>query len=331
MRQRLPPLPALEAFDAAARHMSFKAAARELHLTPSAVSHRIRRLERHLGQPLFRRLNREIRLTEAGQDYFATVRKAFDALAEASQQIGRDAAVREELRISMVPYFAAAGVIPHLEGFLNSQPGLRLYVENSIRYADFARDAVDAAVRFGDGTWPGLTSVKLTDISVAPVFAPQRLRNPPRKAADLAGQTVIHVTTSGDAWAQWLAAAGLAGLKPKREIWVDSLTQSIEAAEAGLGVALGIAPLIAGRLADRKLVMPFAPLVQIGHAFWFVCRRADAARPRLVALRDWLLGQMAAARAEMAPLGPGEARPAQVKQRHPKPAALRLPKARRPA
>src|SRR3546814_21060385 len=76
MRQRLPPLPALEAFDAAARHMSFKAAARELHLTPSAVSHRIRRLERHLGQPLFRRLNREIRLTEAGQDYFATVRKA---------------------------------------------------------------------------------------------------------------------------------------------------------------------------------------------------------------------------------------------------------------
>lgn len=325
MRQRLPPLPALEAFDAAARHMSFKAAAGELHLTPSAISHRIRRLERHLGQPLFRRLNREIRLTEAGQDYFATVRKAFDTLAQASQQIGRDGAAREELRISMVPHFAAAWMIPHLESFLSRQPGLRLFVENNVRNADFARDVVDAAVRFGDGRWPGLAAVKLTDIAVAPVCTPllaARMRRP----QDLAGQTLIHVTSFADPWPQWLAAAGMADLKPKREVWVDSLTQSIDAAEAGLGIALGIAPLISAKLADGRLVMPFAPLVPTASAFWFVCRRADAARPRLVALRDWLLEQMAAAQAGMAAFAPG-----QVKRLHPKPAALRLPQGRRPA
>lgn len=308
MQTRLPPLPALEAFDAAARHMSFKAAAAELHLTPSAVSHRIRQLERHLGQPLFRRLNREIRLTPAGEDFFATVRKSFDALSRAAQRIGRGSRPREELHVSMVPYFAAACVIPHLSDFLNSQPGLRLYVENSTRNADFARDAVDAGVRFGDGRWPGLAAVKLTDLAVAPVCRPD-IAALLRRPADLAGQTLIHVTSFADPWPRWLEAAGLAGLKPKREVWVDSLTQSIDAAEAGLGVALGAAPLAAGKLAEGRLAMPLAPLVPIAHGFWFVCRRADAGRPRLVALRDWLLGRLARARAEMAPLAPADAAP----------------------
>lgn len=303
MRQRLPPLPALEAFDAAARHMSFKAAAGELHLTPSAVSHRIRSLERHLGQALFRRLNREIRLTEAGQDYFATVRKAFDTLAQASQQIGRSGAAREELRVSMVPFFAAARVIPRLEGFLNAQPGLRLYVENSTRFADFARDAIDAAVRFGDGRWPGLAATRLTDLAVAPVCTP-KLAMQMKRSSDIAGQTLIHVTSFADPWPQWFAAAGLGGLKPKREVWVDNLAQSIDAAEAGLGIALGVAPLVAAKLAAGSLVMPFAPLVQVPHAFWFVCRRAEANRPPLIALRDWLVAEMAAAAAEMKPFVP---------------------------
>lgn len=299
MAKRLPPLLALEAFDAAARHMSFKAAAAELHLTPSAISHRVRQLERHLGLALFRRLNREIRLTEAGQDYANATRKAFDQVVQASAKLllPRQA---EELRLSAVPHFATLWIIPHLERFLDTQAGLRLYVESSQRNADFARDAVDAAIRYGNGRWPGLAATRLTDLAVAPVCAPKllpALRHP----RDLAQQTIIHLSAFPEAWPRWLAAAKAGAIRPKREIWVDNITQTLEAAERGLGVALGLSPLIAPRLQEDRLSLPFTPPVKVEGSYWFVCRRAEADKPRIAALRQWLLQLMAEAHAAMRP------------------------------
>lgn len=302
MAKRLPPLLALEAFDAAARTMSFKAAAAELNLTPSAISHRVKQLEQHLGLSLFRRMNREIRLTDAGQDYFNTVRRAFDQVADVSRRVGRSRRI-EELRLSSVPIVAATWIIPNLAEFLDTQPALRLFVESSQRNADFARDAVDAAIRFGDGRWPGLSAVKITDIAMAPVCMPklaQKLKGP----QDLRGQTLIHLSTFPDAWPMWLRAAGITGLGEGREIWVDNVAQTMEAAERGLGVALGVAPLIAPHLAEQRLVMPFAPMVKSQHGYWFVCRRADAEKPALQALRGWLLLLMQRANRQMKPLLP---------------------------
>lgn len=302
MAKRLPPLLALEAFDAAARHMSFKAAAAELYLTPSAISHRVKLLEKHLGLPLFRRLNREIRLTEAGQDYFGSVRKALDQLVQASTRLALPTQA-DELRLSAVPHFANAWIIPHLESFLDSQPGLRLFVESTQRNADFARDVVDAAVRYGHGRWPGLAAVKLTDLAVAPVCAPKLLSGL-RSPRDLRSQTLIHLTSFPDLWPRWLAAARATGVKPKREIWVDNITQATDAAERGLGVTLGVAPLIASKLDEGRLAMPFAPLIPAEHGYWFVCRRAEADKPRLKALRQWLLDLMRKANADMQRLAP---------------------------
>lgn len=299
MARRLPPLLALEAFDSAARHMSFKAAAAELHLTPSAISHRVKQLEQHLGLPLFRRLNREIRLTEAGQDYANAARKAFDQVVQASAKLSLPRQA-EELRLSAVPHFATLWIIPHLESFLDRQQGLRLYVESSQRNADFARDAVDAAIRYGNGRWPGLAATKLTDISVAPVCAPKllpALKHP----RDLAQQTIIHLSAFPDAWPRWLSAVKAGSIRPKREIWVDNITQTVDAAERGLGVALGLSPLIAPRLKEGRLSLPFTPPVQVDGSYWFVCRRAEAEKPRLAALRDWLLQLMEEAHAEMRP------------------------------
>lgn len=298
MAKRLPPLLALEAFDAAARSMSFKAAAAELNLTPSAISHRVRQLEQHLGLSLFRRLNREIRLTEAGQDYFGAVRRAFDQVAQASQRLGQPKQ-QEELRLSAVPHFAASWIIPRLEDFLNRQPGLRLYVESSTRNADFARDAVDAAVRYGHGRWPGLQATRLTGLSVAPVCAPRLLKAGLKHPRDLRDHTLIQFSQFPQSWAEWLQAAGLGALKPKREVWVDSVSQALDAAESGLGVALGLAPLIGPKLQAGRLVMPFAPVLPLDLDYWFVCRRADADKPALAALRQWLLGLMAEAEASM--------------------------------
>jgi LysR family transcriptional regulator, glycine cleavage system transcriptional activator len=299
MPKRLPPLLALEAFDAAARHMSFKAAAAELHLTPSAISHRVKQLEQHLGLSLFRRLNREIRLTEAGQDYANATRKAFDQVVQASARLSLPRQA-EELRLSAVPHFATLWIIPHLEGFLDTQQGLRLYVESSQRNADFARDAVDAAIRYGNGRWPGLSATRLTDISVAPVCAPKLLAGL-KHPRDLAQHTIIHLSAFPDAWPRWLSAVKAGAIKPKREIWVDNITQTVDAAERGLGVALGLSPLIAPRLKEDRLALPFTPPVKVDGSYWFVCRRAEADKPRLVALRDWLLRLMDEAHALMQP------------------------------
>lgn len=303
MMKRLPPLLALEAFDAAARHMSFKAAAQELNLTPSAISHRVKALERHLGQPLFRRLNREIRFTEAGQDYFGSVRRAFDEVSRASSRI-RAPNQGDELRVSAVPFIAASWLIPNLESFLDSQPGLRLYVESTQRNADFARDPVDAAIRWGHGRWAGLSATRLTGISVTPVASPRLLQargglRPLARPRDLRDQTLIHLSYLPEAWNRWLAAAGVAGLKPKREIWVDNMQQAIDAAERGIGVTLGVVPLLAPRLAEKRLVMPFGLALSENYAYWFVCRRAEADRPRLKALRDWLVNLLGQADSQM--------------------------------
>jgi len=299
MTKRLPPLLALEAFDAAARSLSFKAAAAELNLTPSAISHRVKQLEQYLGLSLFRRLNREIRLTEAGEDYYSTVRRAFDQVAQVSLRVGR-AQQSEELRLSSVPHFAASWIIPNLEELLNRRPGLRVYVESSIRNADFARDAVDAAVRYGAGNWPGLNVTKLTDLSVAPVCTPtllKRLRTP----ADLRDVTLIHFSQFPQSWSEWLQAAGLPHFEPKHEVYFDSVSQAIDAAENGLGIALGVAPLIGPRLATGRLVMPFGPLMPLQHAYWLACRKGDAGKPAIKALRDWLLELMQRAETSMQP------------------------------
>lgn len=311
MARRLPPLLALEAFDSAARHMSFKAAAAELGLTPSAISHRVKQLEHHLGQPLFRRLNREIRLTAAGHDYFSAVRRGLDQVAQATQRAGAGGQ-GEELRLSCIPHFASSWIIPHLEEFLDAQPGLRLFVESSQRHADFARDPVDAAIRYGHGRWPGLAAVKLTDIAVVPVCAPSLLPAL-RQPRDLRGQTLIHLSGFPEAWPRWLAEADVDGLTPRREIWVNTISQMLEAAERGLGVGLGLVPLFSPQLADGSLAIPFAPIVPQPHGYWFVCRRADAAKPRIAALRTWLQSLMRQANADMARLG----KPAQRRRRSP--------------
>lgn len=302
MTKRLPPLLALEAFDAAARSLSFKAAAAELNLTPSAISHRVKQLEQYLGLPLFRRLNREIRLTEAGEDYYNTVRRAFDQVAQVSLRVGR-AQQSEELRLSSVPHFAASWIIPNLEELLNQRPGLRVYVESSIRNADFARDAVDAAVRYGAGIWPGLNVTKLTELSVAPVCTPALLKRL-RKPADLRDVTLIHFSQFPQSWSDWLRAAGLPHFEPKHEVYFDSVSQAIDAAESGLGIALGIAPLIGPRLATGRLVMPFGPLLPLQYAYWLACRKSDAGKPAIQALRDWLLQLMRRAETSMTPYRP---------------------------
>src|SRR5579875_3307714 len=169
MMQRTPPLNALRAFEAAARHLSVKAAAAELHVTPGAVSQLLKALELHLGVKLFNRVNRGIFLTEAGQSYLPPIRNAFRQIAEASRRLAV-AAETGILTVSVTPFFASAWLVPRLKAFQDAHPEIDLQVVTSNALVDFSRDAVDVAVRHGLGRYPGLASDRVIGPPRGPAF-----------------------------------------------------------------------------------------------------------------------------------------------------------------
>src|SRR5690242_16079778 len=168
---RLPPLNALRAFEATARHLSVKNAAEELCVTPGAVSQMLKALELHLGVKLFHRVNRGIFLTDAGRGYLPPVRNAFRQIADASRRVAT-AAETGVLTVSVTPFFAAAWLVPRLKRFQDAHPEIDLQVVTSNAPADFSRDGVDLAVRHGLGRYPGLCSDRVVAVEIVPVAAP---------------------------------------------------------------------------------------------------------------------------------------------------------------
>ena len=258
MSEELPPIAALRAFARSARTLSFKAAAAELHLSPSALSRQIQSLEEHLGVALFRRLNPGLELTEAGLRYVTTVDQVLKDLRAAQDSLAPKP--EAALRISTLESFSAQWLIPNLPAFEKAHPEIPLEIEATLRYADFARDPVDVAIRFGTGPWDGLHHEPLVDLSFFPVCSPALADgNPPlRTAADLAGHTLIHVSQVPEAWGSWLRGAGVPDLEPRREATYDHVGIALSAAESGQGVALSARLLCGAELAAGRLVAPLA-------------------------------------------------------------------------
>jgi LysR family transcriptional regulator, glycine cleavage system transcriptional activator len=284
----LPPLPSLLAFSSAARAGSFKEAARELHLSPSALSRQIQALEQHLGVSLFLRLPTGLELTPAGRHYLETVDSVIAALRGAQEALG--ARRVGPLRVSALESFCAKWLVPRLGRFYAEHPEVELEIEATLRYADFDRDRVDVAIRFGNGPWEGLHSEPLVDLTFTPVCSPAlRDGEPPLRAIDdLARHTWIHVTQVPDAWRDWLRAVGRPELTPRREVTYDHVAIALSAAETGQGVALAT-DVVAGRdLAEGRLCAPF-PRVVSAQTYHLVCRTEGLGDPRIAALRDWLV------------------------------------------
>ena len=291
MTQDLPPLTALRAFHVAGRLLSFQEAAREMHVTPSAVSHQIRTLEDWLGVTLFTRGARRIELTAAGKKLLRETGRAFARISVTANGLKRSAAAR--LKVSSLPLITSAWLIPRLAKFEAKHPDILLDIETSNRIADLERDGVDVAIRNLRAPTPGLMSRKLLDVRGVPVCAPDLLPtlNEPR---DLASHTLIHVTARPGAWDEWLASAGVGKLKPKREISFDTIPATLDAAARGRGVALGMHPLVWEAAIAKDLVVPFSPPTKSGSSYYVVHRRADGARPEVRAFVDWLVKEMAA-------------------------------------
>ena len=285
----LPPLDALRVFEAAARHLSFAAAAAELHLTASAVSHRIKALEGQLGLVLFERLTRKVRLTAAGRAYAAAVGDAIAILREATRRLAAEA--NRPLNVSVTPLFGARWLLPRLARFEAAHPGISVRLIGTSRLADFAADGVDCAVRFGRGTWPGLTAHKLMTLDYVPVCAPalsRRLKSP----SDLARETLLHYDAAPDAWRMWLLAAGAEGVDPESGQVLSDMAATVQAAMDGIGVAISDRKFIARELKQRRLVTPFSIDMPSGGAFYFVYPEPRANDRRIATFRDWVLSRV---------------------------------------
>ncbi|MFI5314564.1 MAG: transcriptional regulator GcvA [Myxococcota bacterium] len=287
--RKLPPLNALRAFEAAARHLSFKRAAEELHVTQAAVSHQVRALEAQLGLALFARLHRALELTPAGARYLPALSDAFDRLDDATHALrARPRAPR--LVLSVVPSFGANWLVPRLGRFRALHPGIDLVVLSSSELVDFARDPVDVGVRFGSGRYPRVRADLLMAEEYLTVASPKLARGgrPLKRPADLARHTLLHDETH-DAWRAWLASRGVGGDAPERGVVFSDSSQLVAAAAAGQGVALARKLLADPYLRARSVVRPFKGTMPAEFAYFVVCAEARADEPAIRAFREWLI------------------------------------------
>ncbi len=274
---RLPPLNALRAFEAAARRLSFTKAAEELNVTPGAISQQIRQLEDYAGTPLFKRTGRSVLLTDSAQATLPMVREAFDKIAEAGR-VMQAPARKGRVMVSCAPSFAAKWLAPRLEAFHRQHEGIEAWVSADMGLTDFTTADADIAIRYGRGLYDGLKADLLLDETVLPVCAPALSggTDPIRRPEDLAHHTLLHDESpendpSCPDWASWLAARGVLGTSARRGPRFNQAVLVIEAAVSGQGVALAKRAVAAADLAAGRLVAPFADgSTAIDFGYWLV-------------------------------------------------------------
>ena len=294
MSDRLPPLTALRAFDAAARHMSFAKAAAELNVTPAALSFQIKSLEEHLGAPLFRRLNRAVELTEAGVALAQGAADGFEMLATAWRAAQRTQDT-QTLTVTAGPAFTAKWLAPRLFDFAQAHPEIELRFSASLGILDFDRHQIDVAIRFGYGPDDDLWSLPLAEEWITPVMTPTLAARFPtpealRDAVLIADQSIDFLNPQCG-WTEWFRAADL----PQPEIHGPQFSQAdhaIDAALAGVGVVLGRRALVVKDILEGRLVAPYRLALNTGARFRFLCRLGSEDKPQIKAFRDWMLAEI---------------------------------------
>src|SRR5258706_10028708 len=306
-RPRLPPLNALRAFEAAARHLSFKNSARELHVTPGAVSHQVKVLEENLGMPLFRRLTRALELTPEGQALLPKVQEGLRGLAGAVERV-RTRTEARMLPVLAPPNFAARWLVPRLGRFTALHPDVDLHIASRPTMID-GRDDSDLAphpeasevapiamVRFGDGRYANARVDAVFSAVYVPVCSPKLLRGPNalRKPEDLRHHALLHDDTvveegARPSWPAWLHAVGLDDIDAARGTHFSDASLSFGATVEGLGVALAMKPLVASEIEAGRLAVPFDITAPAAYSYYLVTPEASAAGGSLDSFRQWLL------------------------------------------
>ena len=293
MSYDLPPLSWLRAFESAARLGTFTRAAEELGLTPAAVSHQVRALEGRLGQTLFERRHRRLRLTRAGETYLPSVAAAFADLSRATQGVFGPRAPTT-VRFRALISFILLWLVPRLPRFRAAHPGIALRLQGASRSGTPAGEEVDLDLRFGDGRWPDGRAEFLLREPVIPLCAPA-LRPEAGTLAALASVPRIEVTGVVDTWDTLFAREG-AVAPPAPALVVDQSVTALEMAAAGMGACLVSRLFAAPYLADGRLVRAAPAEIDTGQAFYLV--HADRPNPvdrEVRALCDWMIAEARAA------------------------------------
>ncbi|QBF30413.1 transcriptional regulator GcvA [Thalassococcus sp. S3] len=294
MPDRLPPLTALRAFDAAARNMSFSKAAAELNVTPAALSFQIKSLEEHLGHPLFRRLNRAVELTEAGRALAPGAADGFRALTSAWRATKR---VHDDstLTVTAGPAFTAKWMAPRLYQFAQAHPEVELRFSASLRIMDFHRDEIDVAIRFGYPQDEDLYSLPLAYEWVTPVMSPELAMAYPTPAslqeAPLIFDESIKFLNPPCDWPTWFRAAGI-DFAPTHGARFSQADHAVDAALAGVGVVLGRRALVVKDLYEGRLIAPYKLALSTKAHFRFLCPKGAENRPHIKAFRDWIIAEI---------------------------------------
>jgi LysR family glycine cleavage system transcriptional activator len=289
---KLPPLNAIRAFEAAARHGSFTRAAEELGMTQAAVSYQIKMLEDRVGTPLFARLPRQVVLTEAGRKLAPGVSEAFGMLAAAFDGVGRN--VDTTLSMSVLPTVAAHWLVPRLGRFQAQHPEIVVEIDTSHDVVDFGRDDFDLGIRSGLGDWAGLEAHRLLPSHFTPVCSPALLQG--REIAEPADLLSLPLIGPGDPWwGDWFAAAGLGtpDLSERRGPTLHTQQFEAMAAMTGQGVALVNPYFFAAEIAAGRLIQLFDLVVEAKRSYWLVYPKARRRLPKVRAFRDWIMEEAA--------------------------------------
>jgi LysR family glycine cleavage system transcriptional activator len=288
MAQKLPPLTALRAFEAAARLESFSQAAEEIHVTHGAVSHQVKGLEAFLGVALFARTGRRVLLTGDGKFFAERVRAAMQQIGEAAAAISRHGRANR-LAVSTMPSFASRWLMPRIGRFMDAHPDLEVSIHSSLSLVDFVRDEIDVAVRFGDGDWPNVNAELVMRDEYFPVCSPRLNRGRlPRRPQDLSRFKLL--LSDQEPWTPWFRAAGVDLPEPTGPEFNDAALM-LQATEAHRGIALTRRSITEADIAAGKLVRLFDVALPAARAYYLVWPKNREASKNILAFRDWLIGE----------------------------------------
>ncbi|WP_029582861.1 transcriptional regulator GcvA [Bradyrhizobium sp. URHD0069] len=293
-------LNALRAFEAAARHLSYVAAADELNVTPAAVGQLVRGLEEVLGIELFHRSQSgpaRLVLTEQARAAIPDLQAGFDRLTMAFERLKADQ-TRIAINVTVPPAFADKWLLRRVERFGARYPAYDLRIDTSGRLVDFTAERIDVGIRYGAGRWPGLEATFLLQDAFFPVCSPALLEGtrPLRGPADLQYHPLIHdksmaFESTFPTWRSWLQAAGFPNIECERGLQINDSAAVIQAAIAGTGVALGRTTLVASDLAEGRLVRPFGDDLAYDFAYYIIHRPHADKEPGIAELKEWLLAE----------------------------------------
>ncbi|QJR79687.1 transcriptional regulator GcvA [Alteromonas pelagimontana] len=289
MQRRLPPLNALKAFEAAARHLSFTRAADELFVTQAAVSHQIKALEDFLSMKLFIRRNRTLLLTEEGQAYFLELKDIFKSLQDATERLLARGS-KGAITVAMPPSFASQWLVPRISKFSNAHPDIDVRIKAVDYDEGFLQDDVDVAIYYGKGRWSGVQADKLHTEFLTPLCSPLLFNGPKPLLSlnDLKHHVLLH-DSSRSAWKDWLKQVGVHGVNVNQGPVFSHSMLVLQAAALGQGIALGNTILARPELDAGRLIIPFPDKVESRDAFYLVCDQSQADLGKIAAFREWIL------------------------------------------